>query len=217
MSGAAFFDLDKTLIPVNSASLYVRWRVRQGRLGMADVARASWWKLQYTFGLLDFERVSRYALRSVAGRDEADYRAECAGWVRDELVGHVSAAARSEVDRQRAAGRVCALLTSTSPYLADPIAEDLGVEHVLATQLTVERGSFTGEIEPPLCYGHGKVERARAWAAIHDVSLAESSFFTDSVSDLPMLEAVGEPRVINPDPRLSRVARQRGWPVARWV
>ncbi|HEY8431454.1 MAG TPA: haloacid dehalogenase-like hydrolase, partial [Sandaracinaceae bacterium] len=65
-------------------------------------------------------------------------------------------------------------------------------------------------------YAEGKVERARAWAAEHGVDLSRSVFYTDSVSDRPMLETVGEPRVVNPDPRLSALARRRGWPIERW-
>jgi phosphoserine phosphatase len=71
-------------------------------------------------------------------------------------------------------------------------------------------------MEAPLCFGAGKVVHASAWARDHGVDLSASAFYTDSVSDLPMLERVGEPRVINPDLRLRRVARRRGWPIESW-
>ncbi len=216
MKRAAFFDLDRTLVRVNTGPLYVRWRMRQKQMGVRDLLRASWWTLQYTFGVIDADAVSRAAARSLTGMDEEAFRRECAAWVEGEVLAYVTAAARAEVERHKTDGSLCALLTGTSPYVADPVAAHLGVEHVLSSRMAVRGGRFTGAVEPPLCYGAGKVERARAWAAEHGVDLARSVFYTDSVSDLPMLEAVGEPRVVNPDPRLSALARRRGWSIERW-
>lgn len=217
MRGAAFFDLDKTLVRVNTGPRYVRWRVRQRQMGVTDLARVSWWSLQYTFGVLDAERISRAAATTLAGVDEAVFRAECARWVKEEIVEHVSQAARAEVDRRKSEGMTCALLTTSSPYVADPVAENVGVSHVLCSRVQVREGRFTGRLEEPLCFGRGKVELALRWAEAHDVDLGQSVFYTDSVTDLPMLERVGEPRVVNPDPRLERVARRRGWKIESWT
>jgi HAD superfamily hydrolase (TIGR01490 family) len=213
---AAFFDLDRTLVRVNTGPLYVRWRVRQGRMRLRDLARVSWWTLQYTMGVLDASAASKSAVAALRGADEASFREECEAWVRAEVLAHVTTAARAEVERRRDGGFVCALLTTSSPYIADPVARHVGVAHVLSSRMHVEGGRFTGEIEEPLCYGWGKVERARAWAELHGIDLAASAFYTDSVSDLPMLEAVGEPRIVNPDPRLRRLAAKRRWPISRW-
>jgi HAD superfamily hydrolase (TIGR01490 family) len=214
---AAFFDLDRTLVRVNTGPLYVRWRMRQGHLGMTDLLRASWWTLQYTFGVIDADAVSRAAAATIAGIEEDVFRRECETWVRTEVLPHVTTAARAEVARRMKEGFVCALLTGTSPYVAEPVAAELDIPHVLCTRMHVDGGRFTGRLELPLCYGPGKVARARAWAEAHGVDLARSVFYTDSVSDLPMLEAVGEPRVINPDPRLYALARRRGWSIDRWT
>ncbi len=107
------------------------------------------------------------------------------------------------------------MLTASTRYAADPLALELDIEHVLATTLEVAHGKFTGECAT-LCYGAGKVDVARQWAAQNEVDLSQSAFYTDSVSDAPMLEVVGEPRVVNPDLRLGRLARQRGWPIDHW-
>ena len=101
--------------------------------------------------------------------------------------------------------------------LADKLAEHFGIEHVLASALVEDaQGNFTGEPVRPLPYGPGKVLVARAWALAHDVDLEASAFFTDSVSDLPLLEAVAEPVAVNPDPRLWWAATRRGWRVVYW-
>lgn len=213
---AAFFDLDKTLVSVNTGTLYVRWRVREGHMGLRELARASFWSLQYTLGILDAERMSTEAVRTLTGVPEDRFIGECSSWVESEVLRHVAPKARAELDRKRDEGYLCALLTSSSPYVAEPVAAHVGVEHVLCSRLEVREGSFTGALAGRLCYGAGKVEKALQWAERHGVDLAESAFYTDSISDLPMLERVGEPRVINPDPRLSRLARRRGWATETW-
>jgi hypothetical protein len=83
----------------------------------------------------------------------------------------------------------------------------------LVSRLVIENGRFTGDVHRPICYGAGKIHWAHRFAAEHDVDLAQSWFYTDSVTDLPMLELVGHPEIVNPDPRLRREARRRGWHV----
>ena len=213
---AAFFDLDRTLVRVNTGTRYVRWRVRRGEMGAAEVVKTAWWTALYTLGLLEAHAVGAVAARTLEGVDEAVFRDECRAWVREEILEHVSAAAQDELARRESTGWTCALLTSASPYVAEPLAERFGIEHVLCTELEVEGGHFTGRLATPMCYGAQKVERARLWAAERGVRLEDCAFFTDSVSELPMLETVGEPRVINPDPRLRLLAWRRDWPIDLW-
>lgn len=215
MTRAAFFDMDKTLVRVNTGELFVRWRFRRGESGALDVARVAWWSLQYTLGLVDAGAVSRFAARSLAGRAEESFADECREWYAAMVREHLTDHARREVERRRAQGLVPVVLTGSSPYAAGPLADELGIEHVISSRLCVEGGRFTGEVAA-LCYGPSKVERADEWARAHGVDVAASAFYTDSISDLPMLERVAEPRVINPDPRLARVARARGWPIEIW-
>lgn len=214
---AAFFDLDRTLVRVNTAPLYARWRVREKQLGWFDMVRVGWWGLQYKFGVLDVGAATARALTTLEGRDEAAFRRDCAAWAAEEVFPHLTDRARAEVEARRREGFMLALLTTTTRYVADPVAREVGVEHVLCSEVEVQRGRFTGQLSSPLCYGEGKVDQARRFAEDHDIDLRKSVFYTDSVSDLPMLEEVGEPRVINPDPRLKRLARTRGWPVEQWV
>jgi HAD superfamily hydrolase (TIGR01490 family) len=121
----------------------------------------------------------------------------------------------AQVAAHREAGHVLALLTSATRYLAEPLGADLGIEHHLVSQLVVRDGRFTGEVVQPVCYGRGKVYWAERFAAEHGVDLAASFFYTDSITDLPLLDRVGHPRVVHPDPRLRRLAQRRGWQVLR--
>ena len=88
--------------------------------------------------------------------------------------------------------------------------------YVLCTRLLVENGQFVGACARPICYGPGKVHYAERFAEQHDIDLANSYFYTDSYSDLPMLQRVGQPRIVNPDRRLAFHARRQGWPIAQW-
>jgi HAD superfamily hydrolase (TIGR01490 family) len=214
---AALFDVDKTLVTANTARLYVQWRMGRREAGLSEYWLMTRTLLRYAIGTLDAEEAARAGFRTIIGYSESRMREECLGWYKSVVRPLISAHGRREVERLLAAGSHCALLTSATPYVAEPLAEELGIAHVICTRPVVEGGVFTGTWEPPLCYGAGKVTRAKAWAAELGLDLREASFYTDSITDLPMLEAVGQPRIINPDFRLRRLARQRGYPIEAWT
>lgn len=213
---AALFDVDRTLVNVNTARLYARWQLAKGNAGLREYLALAGVLLQYTFGLLDAERAAASAFERVRGTSEATLRAECLDWYARVVRPHISRRGRREVQRRRAEGRELAILSASTPYLTEPLAEELGIDHVLCTRLTVADGLFTGSYHAPLCYGPGKVAHARAWAARHGIDLSRSTFYTDSISDLPMLEEVGSPVVVNPDPLLRLTAARRRYPVESW-
>jgi HAD superfamily hydrolase (TIGR01490 family) len=216
MTRACLLDLDRTLVRVNTASLYARWQVREGEARRRDGMRVAWWIARYTLGLIDAEQIARSLARPMVGRDEARFAERVERWVRDEVLPHVAPAARDEIARRKAEGYLCAIVTASTSYSAEPVGRAVGIDHVLSSHLEVVDGAFTGEVVPPFCYGEGKVVAVESWARTHGVDLTQSAFFTDSISDLPLLERVGEPVAVNPDPRLRWVARRRRWPVFRW-
>jgi HAD superfamily hydrolase (TIGR01490 family) len=212
---AALFDLDGTLIARNSASLYMRHLRRTGQARRRDVAQTLYFLARYKLGLLDVERALAVSMTWVLGKREDAIRDDCATWYAREVRQFVVPGMAAAIQAHRRAGHVTAVLTSATRYLAEPLATDLGIEHAIFTQLVVREGVFTGEAVRPVCYGKGKIYWAERFAADNGVDLSRSYFYTDSVTDLPVLERVGEPRVVNPDPRLRRVAVRRGWPVIR--
>ncbi len=216
MKSAALFDVDHTLLNINSARLYARWQMRKAGAGLCEYAALAAALLQYTFGTLDAERAAATAFRRIRGTPEHALRAECLDWYRRVVRPHISARGRSAVQRARSRGQELAILSASTPYLTEPLADDLGIDHVLCTRLTVANGVFTGSYEAPLCYGAGKVTHAQAWAVRHGIDLSRSTFYTDSISDLPMLEVVGSPVVVNPDPLLRLTAARRRYPVESW-
>ncbi len=215
MAVAALFDIDGTLIARNSAPLYMRHLRQTGQARRRDVARALYYLGRYKLGLLDLGRTLQVTMAWVRGKTEAAVEADCVEWYARVIRPYLFPAMAATVAAHQRAGHVAAILTSATRYLAEPLAADLGIEHVLVTRLVVRDGRFTGEAVRPVCYGAGKTYWAEHFAQAHGIDLGRSYFYTDSITDLPVLERVGNPRVVNPDPRLRRTAQRRGWPVTR--
>lgn len=215
MAVAALFDIDGTLLARNTASLYMRHLRRTGQARRRDVARTLYYLTWYKLGLLDVRRALEVSMAFVRGKDEAAMLADCVRWYQEVVRRWMFPAMAARVGQHQVAGHVVALVTSATRYLAEPLGADLGVEHFLVTQLVVRDGRFTGEVVQPVCYGRGKVYWTERFAAAHAVDLDQSYFYTDSITDLPLLDRVGHPRVVHPDPRLRRLAQRRGWQVLR--
>jgi HAD superfamily hydrolase (TIGR01490 family) len=214
---AALFDMDRTLVRKETASLYVRYQRDIGEATLIDLARTLYWVAQYTFGILDAEKVAEKALIPLRGVPEKVLTSRCEDWFPRYVERHVAEAGRAAVRRHREAGELCAIVTGATRYAAAPLAKLLGIDHVVATELEIDaEGRFTGRPVMPICLGEGKVRRTEALARQYGFALEEATFYTDSVSDVPLLERVASPIVVNPDPRLRRIAEQRRWPIQRW-
>ncbi|MBI5503590.1 MAG: HAD family hydrolase [Deltaproteobacteria bacterium] len=208
---AAFFDVDGTLLRVHSGSLYVADLRRRGLLSRGDHLRFLWLALTYRIGFLSMKRLGEVAGRFLRGRPESEVLEHCRQWYEADVRAQVSDSVVALLRGHVGQGHTVALLTAGTRYVSDLLAADLGIEHVIATELEIKDGIFTGGAHLPLCYGSGKIARAEMFARAHGLDLDRSYFYSDSISDLPMLLRVGEPRVVRPDARLRRQARQRGW------
>jgi HAD superfamily hydrolase (TIGR01490 family) len=212
---AAFFDLDHTLIRCSSGTRWMAFLRRRGEIGLGMVLKAAFWSLEYKLSILDMETVGRRLVADMAGDSEAEMWEKVEIFL-PELLPEVSPQAREAIAWHKDRGHELVMLTSATQYVSEPIAERLGLAHVLCSRLLVEDGRFLGTAATPLCYGPGKVHYAERFASEHSVDLGKSYFYTDSYSDLPMLLRVGEPRIVNPDRRLQMHAKKQGWPIARW-
>ena len=216
-SVVVYFDLDHTLIDTSSGLLYYQYLWRLGEVGPLDVARASWWILLYRLNRLDVEMLAHREMKRYTGREEAPVREQCGPWFEEYVQDRIYADAVDTVARHKADGHHCALLSAASPYVCEPMQRHLDMDATICTRLVIEDGCFTGEIEPPYCYGAGKIARAERHAAAHGFDLQDAYFYSDSYSDLPMLERVGHPHIVNPDTKLRAAARAHGWPILAWT
>lgn len=210
--------MDRTLVRTDTATLYTRYRRDTGDASWKDTLQVAWWLLRYTAGVIDVERVATEALQAFRGREESWMIRSCAeDWFPKYVLPEVCEAGRAAVRRHAEAGDLLAIVTGATPYAARPLAAELGIEHVVCTELEVDdSGRFTGRARDPLCFGHGKIERARRFAAAQGFALEDATFYSDSITDLPLLELVKTPIAVNPDRRLRGIAKRRGWRVERW-
>ena len=212
---AAFFDLDRTLISGSSAfTLAVEARragfIKNGEF-LRDAAGAAAFKL---FGASDdtSEQVRTRILAAVTGMAQADLVA-LNSEVLPRLIARVRPEAKWLLDRHRKAERDTYIVSAAPQEIVEPLAHSLGMTGGIGTRSHVEDGVYTGELDGPFCYGPGKVEAITAIARWHGYDLDQSYGYSDSASDLPMLEAVGHPVAVNPDSALERRARRDGWPI----
>ena len=204
--------MDRTLLRVETVSLYVKHQRRMGEATWLDAMKAGYWLLQYTLGVLDAPRVADQVLMGLKGMPETVLAARCDDWFVEYVEKHITDAGRLAVRRHAEAGDICAIVTAASPYASRPLARILGIPHVVSSVFEVDgQGLFTGKVERPLCIGAGKLARAEALADELGFRLEEAIFYTDSIQDLALVERVGEAVCVNPDPRLRRLAKKRGY------
>lgn len=213
----AFFDFDKTLIRCNSGTLWLRHELRSGAMPWSHAARAAWLLGCYRMGIVELEAGLRFAIRTLEGRSEAELRDRVQRFYRAEVQHHYRPKALAELEHRRRQGARVVLLTSASVYLSEAVQQHLELDGILCNRFEVgPDGRFTGQPDGDLCYGRGKRVLAERFAREAGESLEDATFYTDSMADLPALEAVGRPVVVNPDPRLGRQARLRGWDRVNW-
>jgi HAD superfamily hydrolase (TIGR01490 family) len=217
MSAIAFFDLDKTLISRNSATLWIRAELAAGRVTTWQALHALTYVVRYSLGFVALDEPIRRSITFIAGQPEDVLRERARVFYEQTVRGLFRPGARDAVARHRAAGERLVLLTSSSNYMSELTCAELGLDDFLCNRFEVDAdGRYTGRAIEPLCYGPGKVALATQYAAQRGSALADAAFYTDSIADLPMLEAVGRPVAVHPDPKLRRIALHRGWPVVNW-
>lgn len=213
----AFFDLDRTVVGCNTGRLFMNDLRRRGELSLLRGLSALGWLLKYHFSVIDGERMALKILSWFRGRSEQEFAAVCRRLVEGHVLPRLLPAAIRKIEEHRTLGHLTAILTTSPTYIAGPVAEILGMDAVVSTQLEVVKGLFTGRVIGPACFGQGKVHWAEDLGQKRSLDLDRSWFYTDSYTDLPMLERVGNRVIVNPDPRLRRAARQRGWVVESWL
>jgi len=213
MNQICFFDMDKTLISGNSGVSFMRYSLRRGKTTRWKVLKSMVDYVRYRYDLLNMEVAYRDSLRPLVGIREEELVQFCQEWFEDAVRPLIYSEARDSVRQHLGQGQRVAIISNAISYAVAPLAQYLGVQHVLATRLEVRQGVFTGDYIKPLCFRQGKVFWAEKLARELGTDVGQSTFYTDSITDLPLLERVQDPRVVNPDPRLRRLARQRGWAV----
>ena len=216
----ALFDLDHTLIPFDSGSAFTRYLAAQGALPADFEARYLAYCRSYAAGRIDIVAMHRFTVGALAVHDPVTL-ARWLGEFEQCAARSIPPAAIRLVEQHRAAGHACALVTATTRFIAEAFGNAVGLEDVLATEPELgDDGRYTGEVVGPPCFREHKITHVRAWLARRGLDwsgVTRSWFYSDSIHDLPLLEAVTDPVAVDPDPRLRECARQRGWPIRSLV
>jgi len=209
----AYFDMDLTVLRASSGLLYMRYLWRRGQTNWRAMLRSYQYAALYKLGLFNYPAMMAKMASAISQDSEAEMRAFCRRWFEDMVVEYIAPKAVQRMNEHRAQGHLVTIISASTPYAVGPVARYLGIDDFLCTRLEVADGRFTGHIIEPACYGEGKVYWAQEYARRHNAELSQSYFYTDSHSDLTLLEQVGHPIVVNPDPRLKAIAKRRDWPV----
>ena len=214
----ALFDLDHTLLPLDSDYQWADFLARTGRAGDPEEARRRNDDLmvRYNQGQLSADQAAEFMLGLLAAHTPFDLAAWHEEFMAEVVRPDIAPQALQLVDQHLGAGDLCALVTATNSFVTAPIARAFGVPHLIATEPEYRNGRYTGRIYGTPSFQHGKVVRVNEWLASMGLKLAdfsESYFYSDSTNDVPLLEAVTRPVATNPSPSLREIARARGWQV----
>lgn len=216
---AAFFDLDKTIIASSSALAFSKPMMRQGLISRRAALKSAYAQLVFSLSGADEERTERMRAEISAlctGWDVAQVRAIVNETLHDIVDPLVYAEAAELIASHKAQGHEVVVLSAAGDEVVTPIAEMLGADRSVATRMQVVDGRYSGQIDF-YCYGEQKAVAAKQLAADHGYDLSESFAYTDSSTDIPMLEVVGHPFAVNPDRALRKLATERGWPILSFV
>ena len=211
----ALFDLDHTLIPIDSDYEWGEFTIALGWCESSEFKRrnAEFFE-QYRAGTLDIHAYVRFATQAIRQQDAIKSIAAHARFMREIVQKAITNQALALVEQHRAAGDELVIVTATNEFVTRPIADAFGVRELIAVELERDaEGNVTGEIRGTPSFREGKVERVAQWLAARKLGWndVETTFYTDSLNDLALLEKATYPVATNPDPRLRSLAEERGW------
>ena len=213
----ALFDLDHTLLALDSDEAWVDFLIGEGALDRAVFEQGNRAIVErYRRGEVGVLEFTEFYLGTLKDRDLPQLHAWRSDYFARSIRPAIPEAARALVERHRRAGDLLVLTTATSRFLTAPMADDLGFAHLIATEPEMVAGRYTGKVSGIPNMREGKIARLEAWLAQRRQRLddfRESWFYSDSRNDVPLLERITHPVAVNPDPTLAALARARAWPM----
>ncbi|HSN17685.1 MAG TPA: HAD family hydrolase, partial [Gammaproteobacteria bacterium] len=205
----ALFDLDHTLLDGDSDSLWGRFLVKEGAVDAEEYRReGARYRAEYRAGSLDIHEFLAFGLRPLKENSAQRLEAWRLRFMREWVTARIPAASRALLAGHRAAGHTLVIITATNSFITAPIADEFGVDALIATEPEHDGARFTGRVAGPPCFREGKLLKLETWLAARGTRLEESWFYSDSHNDLPLLERVDHPVAVNPDPVLSQIAME---------
>lgn len=212
----AIFDLDHTLLSGDSDYLWGRFLIERGLVDGAYYERENQrFYDEYRKGTLDIHEFLRFALKPLADHSPDYLAALHKQYMEEKIHPIITPEARTLLDDHRSQGHTLLIITATNRFVTAPIAQELGVPYLLATDPEFDGVRYTGRVNGIPCFREGKVQRLEIWLKEFGLNLAQSWFYSDSHNDLPLLERVTHPVAVNPDETLEAHALIKQWPILR--
>jgi HAD superfamily hydrolase (TIGR01490 family) len=208
-----FWDMDHTIINNDCDVSWKEFMIQKGLCGDEARKKADFFYEQYLNQCLDVDQFLRFQLDEFKGKTPEFMRQLCAEHCEALVLAKVYKDAKRMIEAQKSRGELVCLLTATNRYIAEPVATLFGIEHILATELELENGVFTGSHAGTYCCGAGKLVHMQSFLLEHKGSLERSSYFGDSTNDIPILEKVGFPYATNPSAKLRETAIAQNWSI----
>ena len=210
----ALFDLDHTLLDGDSDALWGRMLVREGVMDATEYKReGARYMAEYRAGRLDIHEFLEFGLRPLKLHPRERLEAWRGRFIDEYMLPRIPDGARDLLARHRGLGHTLAIITATNSFITAPIAAELHVPHLIATEPEEIDGRYTGRVSGPPCFREGKILKLEAWLRAQGMAPDETWFYSDSHNDLPLLSRVDHAVAVNPDETLAAVAAERGWPV----
>lgn len=212
------FDLDHTLLSGDSDVLWCDFLMDKGLLDRAEFAvRNADMAARYRDGTVGIQEFADFYVGTLGGRSTRDWQPLRQEFLEKRVLPRIPASALALVAQHRRAGDLVVMTTATNRFITELTARHFGIDHLLATEAERDADVFTGRAAGVLNMRRGKVDRLHGWLAARGETLAafSSVAYSDSINDLPLLEAVDQPVCVDPDSRLAAIGQARGWPVLR--
>lgn len=210
----AIFDLDNTLLAGDSDYLWGVFLAEQGLVDrdFYETKNQQFYK-QYKDGTLDIYEFHKFSLKALAENDMQQLQNYHKEYMTTKILPIITQSAKDLVHKHRKQGDYILIITATNRFITEPIARELGVDDLIATDPEIVNAQFTGNLSGIPCFQEGKVTRLNSWLQSKNLNLQDSWFYSDSINDLPLLEVVTNPVAVDPDDRLQQLAIDRQWPV----
>ncbi|MDX1669168.1 MAG: HAD family hydrolase [Limnobacter sp.] len=213
----ALFDLDNTLLPIDSDHGWSQFLINIGVLKRDEFeARNNDFYEQYKAGVLDIYEFLSFQLQPLKSNSRQQLDQWHAQFMEQVIKPQIKPSALNLVWTHQAAGDVCMVITATNRFITEPIVKAFGITELIATELEIRNGEFTGEVKGEPSFREGKVKRIDQWLADREQTwdtYEQITFYSDSINDLPLLERATHPVAANPDDTLRNIALERGWQV----